>query len=110
MTRSHTGILLTSPSSRVAILRGGGRHAAVLWELIVPIYDEVFVWDDSKDMERLHPLLRGLPQFSLTRIVEYESFDCFVAIGSSSLRKDLAVSVMSHFYYHGTTVIFTFFC
>ncbi len=115
-------------SSHVAILRGGGRHAAVVWEQIAPHYSQVLVWDDG---DNLHPLLRTLPRFqpsdiknntllqffdivdveklklenggggsgddvapSVTKAKMITAVDCFVAVGSPTLRHELVASVI----------------
>ena len=88
-----TSRLLPRSSSRVALLRGGGRHAAVVWEQIAPHYDEVLVWDDSTDDAALHPLLLDLPRFDRTASMNFKLLDCFVAVGCPSTRKKLVASV-----------------
>jgi sugar O-acyltransferase (sialic acid O-acetyltransferase NeuD family) len=86
--------------SRVAVLRGGGRHAAVVWEQIVCMYKDVQVWDDATDDADLHPLLRPLPRFDLNNLKSdsddgrsISSIDCFVAVGSPNVRKILVEQV-----------------
>jgi acetyltransferase EpsM len=95
-----TSLIIPRPTSRVAVLRGGGRHAAVVWEQIASAYEDVRVWDDSKNDADLHPLLRGLPRFDSNSYNidrnnghSLSSIDCFVAVGSPSVRKKLVESV-----------------
>lgn len=99
-----TSLILPQPSSttsRIAVLRGGGCHAAVVWEQISHAYEDIRVWDDATNVDDLHPLLRGIPRFDPNKFKgECEdgqesilSIDCFVAVGSPSLRKKLVESV-----------------
>ena len=48
-----TSLIIPRPMSRVAVLRGGGRHAAVVWEQIATVYDDVRVSQLSVPMPRL---------------------------------------------------------
>ena len=95
-----TSLIIPRPTSRVAVLRGGGRHAAVVWEQIASAYEDVRVWDDAENDADLHPLLRGLPRFDSNSYNidtnnghSLSSIDCFVAVGSPSVRKKLVESV-----------------
>lgn len=99
-TSTPSSQLLPAPTSSVALLRGGGRHAAVVWEQIAPHYDTVQVWDDSTDAAALHPLLQGLPRFDQTTATtrhSHETLDCFVAVGSPQVRQELVESVQNAF-------------
>ena len=94
-----TSLIIPWPKSRVAVLRGGGRHAAVVWEQIACIYTDIRVWDDTPNDADLHPLLQHLPRFDLNNCKSdsdgqsISSIDCFVAVGSPNVRKTLVEQV-----------------
>lgn len=88
--------VITRISCPVAILRGGGRHAAVVWEHIESAYEMIFLWDDVVNEDAIHPHLRELPRFQPS-LAKNGRFDCYVAIGSPNLRKKLVESVKQLF-------------
>lgn len=95
-----TSLINPRPMSKVAVLRGGGRHAAVVWEQIACMYKDIQVWDDTTNDADLHPLLQHLPRFDLNNFKSdtgdgqsISSIDCFVAVGSPNVRKILVEQV-----------------
>ena len=81
----------------IAILRGGGYQASVVYDGVKDIYGTVMVWDDAT-VEVLHPSLKHLPRFTPLRKNmpnHVEEIHCFVANGSGTNRKKMAESAMN---------------
>ena len=81
----------------LAILRGGGYQASVVYDGIKDIYGTIMVWDDAT-IEVLHPSLKHLPRFTPSHksMPDYvEEIHCFVANGSGNNRKKMAESAMN---------------
>lgn len=87
-------------SNALAVLRGGGYQASVIYDGIKDMYGYVMVWDDAT-VESLHPSLKELPSFtpsSQNHIPAHaKEIHCFIAVGSSSNRKKMAESTMDFF-------------
>lgn len=71
----------------VAILCGGGNHAAAVYKQIARKHKTVVIWNDTKF---LHPSLSYLPQFDpQTNYHVFSTCDilyCYIAVSSGSLR------------------------
>jgi sugar O-acyltransferase (sialic acid O-acetyltransferase NeuD family) len=85
----------------VAILRGGGRQGAVVYEQIKDSHTEILLWDDSTG-DSIHPLLSGLPRVNATTMGVFalstqEEMPCYVAVGSGKIRKKLVEALKETF-------------
>jgi sugar O-acyltransferase (sialic acid O-acetyltransferase NeuD family) len=84
----------------LAILRGGGHQASVVYDGIKGMYETVMVWDEA-NLESLHPSLKELPRFTPSGkdsiLSHAKEIHCFVAVGSGPVRKKMAESVVDLF-------------
>ncbi len=72
----------------VAIIRGGGKQGAVVFETVKLSYCRIMIWDDGPSV---HPLLVTFPRFSVEMVhnLDADEIHCFVAIGSGATRRKL---------------------
>ena len=82
----------------VTIIRGGGCHAAVVYEQIASKHGTVMIWNDT---ETVHPVLSCVPRFDseINRNIlsDFNKVYCYVAVGSGSMRRKLVESAREFF-------------